>query len=130
MFKGLIGTPFVDGDTDCWWATREGFKRYGIDIPLYNPAMQAVKELAFSPADIEEAIKDVALQGWERIDQPEEPCGVVMQNAKSPGVFSHICLYIGKGRILNSRRGVGCVIERLDHPLLKNKEKRYYKYVG
>jgi len=128
MFSDLIGIPFVDGKTDCWWLVREGLKRFGINVPDYNIAMEAVKQLSFDPKEVGRVIWEQRLK-WKKIDKLEIPCAILM-SLGCVGSLHHVALHIGNNRMLHTIRSTGSCIERLDKPQYASREKSYWKYVG
>jgi len=131
-FKHLVGIPFVNGKSDCWWIVRMGYKVFGVEIPNYNLACNAVEAISYSPKGIGDVVSEMAMSRiaeWEKLEKPEEPC-VIAMSLGIPGVLHHLALYIGKNRILHIRRETMSCIERLDHPLYFQREMVFYKYVG
>lgn len=131
-FEHLIGIPFIDGKSDCWWIVREGHKVFGVEIPDYNLACAAVEAVSYDPKGIGSVVSEMMqtqLVDWEELDKPKEPC-VIAMSLGMPGFFHHLALYIGNGRMLHTRRETYSCIERLDHLLYAQREKVFYKYVG
>jgi cell wall-associated NlpC family hydrolase len=128
MFRDLIGIPFVDGKTDCWWLVREGFKRFGIVVPDYNIAMEAVEKLSFDPSEVGRIIWEQRRK-WKRLEEPKIPC-LLLMSLGCAGALHHLALYIGKDKMLHTIRKQGSCIERLNRPLYATREKSYWEYVG
>jgi len=133
MFKDLIGTPFILGKTDCWWLVREVFNRYEIIIPDYNLACEAVKKVSSDNEAVANVVNS-SIQSyeneWELLEKPKEPCLIALSLGVPRGFFNHTGVYIGKGEFIHTRRRIGCCVEKIEHPLYKNCDKRYYEYIG
>jgi len=128
MFSDLIGIPFIYGETDCWAIVRKGFKKFGIDIPEYNLAREAVKQLAFDPSEAGRIIWEQRSK-WKELEKPETPC-LVFMTLGLPDTMHHLALYIGNNKILHTRKDTSSCIEKLSKPLYATREKSYWKYVG
>ena len=73
-FKDLLFTPFVIGETDCWWLAQEVFKRFGITLPEYAISREELNcDLGKMPDMIERKKAD-----WTELKNPVSPCLIVM----------------------------------------------------
>ena len=123
MFSDLLFIPFEYGKMDCWNLVREVFKRYGIEVPEYNPARQAVAEVNYELGCIAENMEKELVQ-WDKLEEPETPCMIMYS---SVGISHHVGVYIGEGKFIHtSKRLVYPVIERLDNPLYV--ARKYYRF--
>lgn len=122
-FNDLLFIPFEYGKMDCWILAREVFKRYGVDVPDYNPARQAVMLTNYEFGCISQEMEK-ELVNWDLIDSPEVPCLVVYESA---GISPHVGVCIGNGKFIHTaRRLVYPAIERLDNP--RYATKKYYRF--
>jgi len=126
MFKDLLFISFEHGVMDCWILAREVFNRYGIRVPEYDPARQAVAKTAYKLEIVGQEMEK-GLVSWIEIDEPEIPCLIVMSLGNSYFIH-HVGVYINEGEFIHITKQIGSVvIERLDNPLYANR--RFYKYV-
>lgn len=126
-FKDLIGIPHVSGETDCLWLVREVFKRYGVNLPEYNIAREAVQYNHYKKECVGEEVEK-NLWDWELLEEPEVPCLVTM-SIDIPGVYHHIGVCIGLNRFIHTTKLRGHVcIERLDNPLYA--KRNFYRFVA
>lgn len=131
-FRHLVGIPFVDGVSDCWMIVKMGYEAFGIKLPDYNFACNAVEAVGYDPEGIGSVVAQMAksqIDEWKQLEEPEEPC-IVAMSLGVPGFFHHLALYIGRGRILHTRRETLSAIESLGSLLYVKREKAFYKYVG
>jgi len=121
----LIGIPFdadnIDG-INCHELMRLAHKTFGIEIPKYDIAECSCKSITDK-----ELARNIA-KDWKRIDKLEKPCGILFESL-SERYGNHIAVYIGKGKIIHTRRETGCIVERLSN-INKKKIIGYYKFVG
>jgi len=128
MFNDLIGIPFVKGETDCWWLVRQGFKKFGIEVPNYDIVREAIEQVNYDLKLTEHIAMSFRFQ-WEYLEEPKIPC-LVFMSMHVPDTLSHFALYIGNNEILHTLKGKNSCRQKLDHPYLKNRQKVFYKYVG
>ena len=108
----LIGLPFVDGGRDpavgldCWGLSAEVFRRYGLALPDYKISCEDASRIN---SEINEQ-----RPFWRRCEgESPVPAIIVIRFA----VFcDHTGVYIGKGRFIHTRKGVGVNIDRVDSP--------------
>lgn len=123
MFDDLLFIPFEYGKMDCWILVREVFRRYGIEVPEYNPAREAVEKVNYEFGCIDK-VMGKELESWISLSEPEVPCMIIYESA---GISHHVGVYMGEGKFIHtSRRLVYPVIQRLDNPLYANR--KFYRY--
>ena len=124
----LIGIPFVDkGRTikgaDCWGAVMivyEAVKKK--KLPDYGNS-------AFLSNLIADEIESQKISDhWLDIGEPEEGAIVLIQN--HPIFVNHTGICLDKVRFAHCLNKRGFAIERLDHPLWKNRIRGFFRYVG
>jgi cell wall-associated NlpC family hydrolase len=129
----LIGVPFVYGGRgkegfDCWGLTIEVFRRFGIEIPDYQPACAALSESGFSTGNISAVITEKVVR-WQRIDEPEAPCLVIFHiDGNAPGMCNHLGVHIGDGKFVHTLFKRNACIERLSHPWFSRRREGFYRY--
>lgn len=126
MYNDLIGIPFNEfGDSlqsvNCYNLMRMAFAKHGLIVPKTNIAVCACQQAS------NKEIQDNILKYWEPIENPTEPCGVLIQST-NPDFANHIGTYIGRGRMLHVSISTNSVIERIDK--YSHKILGYYKFVG
>jgi cell wall-associated NlpC family hydrolase len=128
VLKDLIGVPFVEGGRnpltglDCLGLTRIVVKRIvDADVPEgYVKEASSESVLDF---------QQESFKRWERIDELEIGCAVVMRmDGSRPDLVQHVGVYIGDGKIIQSLKKIGVHIARLDDPLIKNRIEGYYRW--
>jgi len=127
-FEHLIGIPFVDGGRtieeglDCFGLFILANKEYGKDIPDFKISCYDSPKIAF------QAMMEIQAH-WEKIEQPEEGCGVAFAiDPTYPGLVQHFGIYIGDNRVLHTIKKAESSTIRIDHPYWKNKIVGYYRW--
>lgn len=131
----LIGIPFESRGRgplayDCWGLVREVFTRFGIIIPDYNIAAEAV--LAIDAA-VRDVVSHAALGdgAWICCNERTVPAVVLCRNAAcDPRIANHVGVNLGAGRWIHATRDAGVVISRLDDPLWRLRIEGFYRYDG
>jgi len=124
-YNELIGIPF-DADNingkNCYEILRAVYMCNGIYVSDINIAECSCKDFTDKEVDLQVS------KYWEKITRPEIICGVLM---KSYGqrFANHIGVFIGKNRIIHTKRETGCIIESM-LPKYKNKINGFYKFIG
>ena len=119
----LLSVPFEFGKTDCWWLTREVFKRYKIKIPKYL-ASTITFDLDHDLTKMRDIIVEKKVY-WTEHTTPPVPCAVVMQFGLP--FYHHIGVYIGKNKFIHTSKVRGAVtIENLDNPLYA--KRKFYTF--
>jgi cell wall-associated NlpC family hydrolase len=122
QLNDLIGLPFIDGGRDpavgldCWGLSTEVFRRYGINLPDYK----------ISCEDASRIHSEVAEQraGWRRCEQEiPVPALVVIRFTV---YCDHTGVYIGQGRFIHTRKGLGVNIDRVDNPAWAKRIEGFY----
>lgn len=122
QLNDLIGLPFIDGGRDpavgldCWGLSTEVFRRYGISLPDYK----------ISCEDASRIHSEVMTQraGWRRCEQEiPVPALVVIRFTV---YCDHTGVYIGQGRFIHTRKGIGVNIDRIDSPAWANRIEGFY----
>jgi len=122
-FNDLLFVPFEFGKMDCWALSREVFSRFGVSVPDYSPAGQAVEAENYK-LNVYSREMGNGLVSWTEIENPEVPCLVTLGTA---GIIHHVGVYIGNNKFIHvSRKTIYPVIERMDNP--KYVTRRFYKY--
>jgi len=126
-FSDLIGTPFKSkGRTlkalDCLGLVLEVYRRYNIILPDY----QVTPELAFEAH--QQLQKEISSQLWLKLKEPETPCVIVIQ--QHPVFDQHLAVFIGGGKFIHARIGIGVGIDVVSNPFYAKLIKGYYRYVG
>lgn len=121
-FTDLIGLPFVDGGRDptvgldCWGLSTEIFRRYGVDVPDYKISCE-------DASSINHKLKE-QLQFWRRCEgEIPIPALVVIRFTV---YCDHTGVYIGQGRFIHTRKGVGVNIDRVDSPAWAKRIEGFY----
>ena len=115
-YNNLIGIPFSaenKNGINCYELLRKAYKKHGIYIPRTN--INVCADVGVSNTEI----KNNVFKYWEKIQEPEYPCGVLIQST-NPDFANHIGFYIHKNKILHVTINTNSVIERL-YPKYKNK---------
>lgn len=121
-FTNLIGVPFVDGGRDpavgldCWGLSTEVFRRWGIELPDYRISCEAASL-------IDREFKE-QIQFWRRCEgEIPVPALVVIRFA---AYCDHTGVYIGQGRFIHTRKGIGVNIDRIDSPAWAKRIEGFY----
>ncbi|WP_371363624.1 hypothetical protein SRRS_45040 [Sporomusa rhizae] len=118
----LIGLPFIDGGRnpavglDCWGLSTEVFSRYGITLPDYK----------ISCEDASRIHSEVNEQRpcWRRCEGDiPVPALVVIRFTV---YCDHTGVYIGQGRFIHTRKGIGVNIDRVDSPAWEKRIEGFY----
>lgn len=125
-----IGIPFVDngrivesdGGLDCWGLVRVAYQeQLDIELPMLPNAINTV-----DVSDREKLIVDTAGAVWMEMSDVKEANLMLCHLANR----THVGIYIGSNRILNTKENVGSCIEKLDTPRWRSRRFRYFEYVG
>lgn len=133
QIEELIGVPFKWGGRttegfDCWGLTMEVFRRFGIEIPDYEPACDALSKIGFSTGNIDAVITEKVVR-WQRIETPEVPCLVIFTtDGGAPGMCNHLGVHIGEGKFVHTFAKRHTCIERLSHPFFSRRREGFYRY--
>ena len=124
----LIGIPFlnrgrnIDG-SDCWGVVMLIFARYGIQLP-------DIRVSCFDSLKINQKIDDQRTY-WKRLDEPEEPCLVVLRtDPNNPRWCCHNGVYVGDGYFLHTFLKRNSCKEPINHIFWNKKIEGFYRYVG
>lgn len=125
-YRHLIGIPFKeDGDDlkglNCYNLLRHVFKLHGYNIPKTNIAVCACKDVS------NKEIQTHAELYWERIEEPEIPCAVIIKSSNH-GFADHIATYISKNKIIHITLNTNSMIESLSN--YKGRILGFYKFKG
>lgn len=121
-----IGMPHNNKELNCWNSSLMIMKEvYGIDIPVLNGVDKNSVDVGF------EIENQISTNKWKKIDQPEEPCFVLMKSFGSNN-WDHIGIAIDNGKsIFHSMSQSGCsVIHKLKFVKMMFKELEFYQYEG
>lgn len=126
----LIGVPFIDRGRDpatgldCWGLFSIVMARFGIDVPPYEIACMDTAAIS------DQAQREIELH-WKPIARPYPGCAVAMKTAKMmPRAISHIGVYLGRGWMIHTLKGVGSIKSKIRAPEWKHRIKGFYEYVG
>ena len=121
-FIDLIGVPFVDGGRnpitglDCWGLSTEVFRRYGVELPDYKISCE---EASLIHSEVKEQ-----KQFWRRCEgEIPVPALIVIRFTE---YCDHTGVYIGQGRFIHTRKGVGVNIDRIDSPAWSKRIEGFY----
>ena len=121
-FTDLIGVPFVNGGRnpnsglDCWGLSTEVFSRYGIQLPDYKISCEDASKI--------NKHVDRQKQFWRRCEgEIPIPALVVIRFSV---YCDHTGVYIGNGRFIHTRKGVGVNIDRVDSPAWSKRIEGFY----
>jgi len=118
-FKDLLFTPFVIGETDCWWLAQEVFKMFGITLPEYAISREELNcDLGKMPDMIERKKAD-----WTELKNPVSPCLIVMMIGLP--FYHHLGVYIGNNRFIHTSKLRGMVTIESLSDLIYGKRKFY-----
>lgn len=122
VFTDLIGLPFVDGGRDpaagldCWGLSTEVFRRYGVELPDYKISCEEASLISHKVNE--------QRPHWRRCTgEIPVPALVVIRFA---GYCDHTGVYIGNGRFIHTRKGVGVNIDRIDNPAWAKRIEGFY----
>ncbi len=125
----LIGIPFLDKGRDpkkgldCWGLVRCAY------LVLRNVDLPDFQICAYNTREVGKEIDYQCVYGkWNKVGGPETGCIVVIKN--HPRIVNHAGTCIDDERFIHTMKKTGSVIERLDHPLWKNRIVGYYSYAG
>jgi cell wall-associated NlpC family hydrolase len=122
QLNDLIGLPFIDGGRDpavgldCWGLSTEVFRRYGINLPDYKISCEDASRIH---SEVEEQ-----REGWRRCEHEiPVPALVVIRFTV---YCDHTGVYIGQGRFIHTRKGLGVNIDRVDNPAWAKRIEGFY----
>lgn len=124
----LTKVPFVDrgrdnSGIDCWGCTMMAHKILtNKDLPDFNVGAFEAQRI-FTLISHQDEFGD-----WVQVDGPSSGTIVVIKN--HPKLVNHTGVCLDGERFIHSIKKAGTVIERLDHPLWRNRVYGYYKYSG
>ena len=122
QLNDLIGLPFIDGGRDpavgldCWGLSTEVFRRYGISLPDYKISCEDASR-------IHGQVKEQQAF-WRRCGQ-EIPVPALMV-IRFTVYCDHTGVYIGQGRFIHTRKGIGVSIDRVDNPAWAKRIEGFY----
>lgn len=121
--------PFKNGGrdfkgADCWGGTMLLFAEYGIPLPDFHIS-------CFATESISSEIKKHWGKSWVKLEEPEEPCLVVLAtNPDYPGLANHLGVYVGDDKFMHTLIHQNMHLDSIDHIYWKNKILGYFRYVG
>ena len=121
-FDDLIGIPFIDGGRslsagfDCWGLSAEVFRRYGIELPDYKISCENASRIHHE--------MDEQRPFWRRC-QGELPVPALVV-IRFTVYCDHTGVYIGQGRFIHTRKGIGVNIDRIDSPAWARRIEGFY----
>ena len=126
-YRDLIGIPFkFDTDeingVDCYNLLRRAFLKFNKIVPKTNISICACKQAT------NEEIEDHIFKYWEKIDEPEIPCAVLIKS-NNHNFADHIATYIGDNKILHISVNTNSIIDRL-YPRYKGRVLGFYRFIG
>ena len=132
--SNLIGIPFKKGGDnnegiDCYHLAQKVFERYNIFIPDYRDSCSIAFDSNFKSSTIDREI-DRKRKNWVKIENPVEPCLVVLRAGSDPTLCTHIGVYIGENKFIHVMKEIKSAIERVDHPIWVWAIEGYYIYNG
>ena len=125
----LIGIPFVNGGRkpnvglDCWGLVMQAhYVLNNVELPDFDLN-------AFKYDEINKEITyQTACGEWNKIQKPEKGCLIAIRN--HPKYVNHTGICIDDKKFMHTLENTGVVVEKIDHPLWKNRIYGYYKYAG
>ena len=122
QLNDLIGLPFIDGGRDpaigldCWGLSTEVFRRYGIELPDYKISCEDASRIH---SEVQEQ-----QSGWRRCEQETPVPALVV--IRFTVYCDHTGVYIGQGRFIHTRKGIGVNIDRVDSPAWAKRIEGFY----
>lgn len=112
-----IGLPYEQ--SDCYELVCRVYRdQFGVE--LLSP-----RRGKFAPyTKIPEALEVFPDTMWQAVDSPRE-FDVIMFH--DPAHNAHVGVYINERDFLHTRCETGCILDRLDDPYWRNRERRYYR---
>ena len=94
-------------------------------------AAQARGEYPYTENDAAIIVREIKTGKWQKIDQPEKGCAVVMAlDTFRPNQVQHLGVCIDNIRFIHILEKHGCLISRTDDRFFKNKIRGYYRWIG
>ena len=127
MFDDLIGKCFASGGRgpdsyDCWGLAMEVLSRYGVNVPDYNIA-------AFACRDISHAVEvNSQSPSWESKTFAAARQLVVIKN--HPKYVNHVGVCIGAGKFIHVMQTINVTVDNLNSPLWRKRIRGFYRYAG
>jgi cell wall-associated NlpC family hydrolase len=130
----LINIPFKAGGNssegiDCYHLAQKVFKKYQIDIPDYIDACRTAVDTGLKSNTINREI-DERRKDWIKIEEPIEPCLVVLRTSDNPSLCTHLGVYVGGGKFIHITKEKRSVLERITHPFWEASIEGFYLYNG
>lgn len=130
-FTDLLSVPYlnkgrdVDVGLDCYGLVKEVFRRYGIEIEEYDIDARNAREIS-------KTIKNVNASHWEKVSIKDltAPTAIAIRLGIQDGIVNHTGVYIGNGRFIQMRKGIGVTIDRIDSPIWRKCIVNFYKWKG
>ena len=97
----LIGTPYEE--LDCWGVVREFYRHHDINLKEYY-------EDAPNNTEISAGLIAKYRTDFDEVKEPRYG-DIILINLL--GLPSHIAVFLGEGLILHTKKGTGCMIDRL-----------------
>jgi cell wall-associated NlpC family hydrolase len=126
--SGLIGIPFLDQGRDpavgldCWGMFMEVQRRFGNHVPDFRIPCKATPQIG--------EIVSSELGKWERIEEPEAGCAVLMAiSPEMPDVVQHFGVYIGNGKFLHTLEKTGAIVSRVGDAFWSKKIRGFYRWI-
>ena len=125
-FSSVIGVKFVNGGRtleegfDCWGLTMYAWKHFfNIDLPDYKISCE-------DASAINDQINYSTRKAdfWKRIEQPQEPCLIVMRFNSE--FCNHTGTYLGYGMFLHTSERIGVRQDSINHPYWKRHIEGFY----
>ena len=125
----LLGAPFVNGGRnysaglDCWGLVMQAhYILKGVELPNFDLC-------AFKFKKVSEKIVQQSMYGkWDKVGGPEKGCLIAIRN--HPKYVNHTGICLDDKKFMHTLEKTGVVVEKIDHPLWKNKFHGFYRYAG
>lgn len=131
----ITNAKFVDGgrgnnyEYDCWGLCLEIFKRFGMIVPDYSIITEYLSDPSIIGAEekekISEAIDNYKHSLFEKLSKPSVPCIIVLKYCLGD-FYNHVGVYINDNRFIHITSDRGCVIEKLDSLVWRNRIEGFY----
>lgn len=122
-----VGIPFKSGGRDATGCDCYGLVRlilnneYHIKLPCLSEYNDALNSSELKPL----FDKNIPLLCADKITYPEETAVALIRTHS--GMYTHVGLYAGDEYIIHVRCKTGCVLERIDSPVLRNRIEGWYR---
>jgi len=108
----------TEDNFNCWEISVEVFKRYGIEVPQYD--VKCHEEAYVN------SLAETQRNSWKPLLPPDLPIPCLIVFNPHMTLIGHVGVYVGNGMFVHSMSKKGVCLERINHPLWKNRIEGYY----